>query len=139
MNYLYESICVGYYSVFVFLLFYWIIDDFYLSLLIVGFTKHQLGYWLGLHNYYCNYGDACVKYKSSTNNRYISVKNRLLTESIYESMIYLILGTILSLVITPYKITNLIFIYFILGVILHNLSEKIGLHNYFCNTNCRIV
>jgi hypothetical protein len=139
MNYIFESIFVGYFSVFIFLLVHLFIDNIYLTLLITGFAKHQIGYFSGLHTYFCNYGEACLKNNSyKLNPIYKSTRAKLNTESIYESFAYLIFGSMFFCLLNPYKLTNACFVYFMIGIILHILSDKIGIHNEFCNKSCAI-
>ena len=76
MRYLFESILVGIYSVIIYLFIQYFISSFTLSLLIVGFLKHYLGYYIGIHNLYCNYGDSSLKlHNNNTNYRYNSFDN----------------------------------------------------------------
>ena len=132
MNYLIESIFVGIYTYFIYLILFRFINNFEILLLVSGFIKHFLSSSLGLWTWYCNNGEACIKsniynkhnkYKSNTNNRVI--------DSIYESIAFLIIGSLLSLFIR-----NKGFLFFILGIILHIISELVGIHKYFCKINC---
>jgi len=134
MNYIFEYIFVGYFSVAIFLLVHLFIDNIYLTLFITGFAKHQIAHWSNIHRYFCNYGEACLNNKSV----YKSTNRKLNTGSIYESIAYFILGSILFYFINPHQLTNLCFIYFIIGILLHYFSEKIGFQNEFCNHSCAI-
>ena len=42
-----------------------------ITLFMVGFFKHLLGYLLNIHTYYCNNGDACLKYRQQLKARKI--------------------------------------------------------------------
>ena len=127
MHYIIESVLVGVYSIFIYLLFSrFIYKNLYVLLLVVGFFKHFLGSSLGLHDWYCNNGSACIKDKNNkeANTLY------LLRDSIYESLLYLILGFILQHILTN------IALFFVIGVILHILAEKLMVHRDFCRESC---
>jgi hypothetical protein len=126
MHYIIESLLVGVYSVFIYLLFSrFIYKNLYLLLLVVGFFKHFLGSSLGLHDWYCNNGSACTKDNNKEANTIY-----LLRYSIYESVMYLCLGFILQGILTN------IALFFTIGVILHILAEKLLIHRDFCKKTC---
>ena len=130
MHYIIESLLVGVYSVFIYLLFSrFIYKNLYVLLLVVGFFKHFLGSSLGLHDWYCNNGSACINNKKNkeANTTY------LLRYSIYESLLYLILGFILQHILTNS------YLFFAIGVILHILGEKLMVHRDFCSKTCTKV
>jgi hypothetical protein len=141
MNYIIESLFVGIYTCCIYFIFSPFIQNFYLLLLVCGFFKHFLGSTFGLWTWYCNNGNACIKLlnnNSSTqqNNtkyktKYKSNTLHLITDSIYESITFLVIGTILSCIIVKD-----IYLYFAIGVILHIIGEKIGIHKIFCYKNC---
>jgi hypothetical protein len=130
MYFLIESIFVGIYTSFIYLLFSPFITNFYFCLLFCGFFKHFLGSSLGLWTWYCNNGNACVKILSS-NQYYEGNTKYIIRDSFYEAIVFLIIGSILKIFII-----NNIFLYFILGIVLHIGSEIIGLHNSFCRKSC---
>jgi hypothetical protein len=80
-----------------------------------------LGYYSGLQNFYCKY-----KY-----NKYIHYDN-IIYQSILEGLVFIYLGYILKNLITSKYI-----ICFIIGFILHILSELLGFHYLFCNINIK--
>lgn len=129
MFYILEAILVGFYTVIIYLILKQFIGKFYLILLIVGFLKHFLSGILGIHDIYCNYGDTC---KSLSHNKYISNKKNLIRDSIIESLLFLILGFVLSDIIKK----NRIILFFIIGFILHIVFEKLTLHKYYCQNIC---
>jgi hypothetical protein len=133
MNYIIESIFVGLYSVCVYLFFscciYFSPKNIYLLLLLVGFFKHFLGYILNIHTWYCNNGEACLK-NLDQNERYIASSVNLLRDSILEAISYLFLGLILR------NIVKDVYLFFMIGFILHILSEKLKIHTYFCVNYC---
>lgn len=65
---------------------------------ILGFSKHYLGYFLGIHEVYCNQGTACVKRnstKSTTSTKkqkYKATNKHLFLESILEGLWFLTIG-----------------------------------------------
>jgi len=129
MNYIIESLLVGIYTCIIYLLFSSFIKNLYLLLLVVGVFKHLFGSSIGLHTWYCNNGETCLKLldKSQT---YIANTLYIISDSIYESIVFLILGFILS-----YILTNM-YLFFAIGIILHILSEKLGVHKNFCRSSC---
>jgi hypothetical protein len=131
MNYLIEAIAVGIYTCLVYLIFSLFSKNFYVLLLVVGFFKHFLGHFLGLHTLYCNIGNACVKVlNQGTKN--ISNDSNLFIMSVGESIMFLILGIILR----PFFPNNIIFLFFAIGAILHIIAENFLIHNIFCKHNC---
>ena len=129
MNYLIESIFVGIYTSFIYLLFSPFIKNFYVLLLVCGFFKHFLGSIIGIWSWYCNNGDACVKVLSQ-DQQYKSNTLQLISESIYEAFIFLIVGTMLSFIVKG------IYLFFIMGIILHMMGEYSGIHKKFCRNTC---
>jgi hypothetical protein len=142
MYYLLEALLVGFYTFVLYLFFSVIIKNLYLLLLVVGFSKHLLGYFLGLHTWYCNYGEACISVSDSDNSRSNSRKmtatsTHLLRDSLIESLMFLVLGTILSNFLTN-SLTNMRqpILFVSIGILLHILAEKTMIHKNFCVANC---
>lgn len=134
MNYIFESILVGIYTCFIYLLFSPFIKNFYLLLLVCGFFKHFLGSSFGLWTWYCNNGEACVKVLSQdlAEQKYYEANTLyLIRESIYEAFIFLLVGIIIRLFIPKG-----IYLFFIMGLLLHIGSENIGIHKSFCRSRC---
>jgi hypothetical protein len=133
MYYIIEALLVGTYSTLLYLLYSPIdniFNNIYITLLVVGFFKHYLSYYIGLHTFYCRYGEACKKY-----NLYIAKNNRfLLYESIFEAISYLLVGSIIYQCIT----NNKLYIFFSIGFILHIVFEYLQVHNRFCKERCSL-
>jgi hypothetical protein len=134
MNYIIESLFVGLYASFIYLLFSPFIKNFSLLLLVCGFFKHFLGYMFGLWTFYCNYGEACVNCLPQQNEKYIANNIYLWIDSFYEAILFLIFGTLLS-----YVISSKIQLFLFLGILLHIIAEKIGIHQDFCRKTCDII
>lgn len=115
---------------FIYLLFSPFFKNFYLLLLVCGFFKHFFGSSFGLWTWYCNNGNACLKVLSQ-DQYYVSNTLYLLRESIYESFIFLVTGTILNFIIP-----RCIYLFLVMGIILHIVSENIGIHKNFCRNSC---
>lgn len=130
MNYIIESLLVGIYTCFIYLLFSPFIKNFYLLLLVCGFFKHFLGSSFGLWTWYCNNGEACVKVLSQDQYYEANTLN-LIRESIYEAILFLIVGTILSFIIVKGT-----YLFLVMGVILHIAGEYTWTHNNFCMDTC---
>jgi hypothetical protein len=126
MYYVIEAIFIGIYSLvlyFSLITIYKPIKDipFLVLLFILGFIKHLFGYILGLQTAYCK------KYKSpSANTGFPSIMDNL-----FEGILFAILGSGLSIIIKKKYI-----IIFLIGFLLHIISEVSGLHNYFINKRC---
>jgi hypothetical protein len=130
MNYIIESLFVGIYTCFIYLLFSPFIKNFYLLLLVCGFFKHFLASSFGLWTWYCNNGEACLRVLSQ-DQYYEANTIYLIRESIYESIIFLITGTIISFIIPKN-----IYLFLIMGILLHIWGEKSGIHKSFCRNSC---
>ena len=129
MNYIFEAILVGLYEVCLYFVFSQFIKNFFVLLLVIGFCKHFLGKLLGLQTWYCNNGSACVKVLSQ-NQKYIANYIHLLRSSTGEAIAHLVLGILLA------KFLAKEYLFFAIGVILHIVAEKLGVHNDFCRENC---
>jgi hypothetical protein len=130
MNYIIESLLVGVYTCILYFLFSPFVKNFYLLLLVVGFSKHFLGSGFGLWTWYCNNGEACIKVLSQ-DQIYEANTLYLISESIYEAIAFLFLGFILN-----YKLTNPLYLFFIIGFALHILAEKWSIHKSYCKRTC---
>lgn len=134
MHYIIESLLVGLYTWFIYMIFsFFFTKNLYILLLVVGFSKHFLGYVLQIHTWYCNNGYACIK---SLNNYYESKPLHLIRDSLLEAILFLVVGFILNSLV-PRKLTNSI-LFFTIGVTLHIIFEKLLVHKYFCETRCKI-
>ena len=138
MNYIFEAILVGIYTSFIYLLFSPFIKNFYLLLLVCGFFKHFLGSSFGLWTWYCNNGEACLKVLSQDQN-YESNTLYLIRESIYESIIFLIVGILFTSFLQSCKsfvIPKGVYLFCLMGIILHIWGEYSGIHKRFCRNSC---
>lgn len=135
MYFLLEAILVGIYTFIIFLcISFFPIHNIYLLLFFIGFVKHFLGYYLYFQQYYCNYGYAC---SSKKQKKLITPFAELFGESCIEGLACIGLGTILLQI--PYLHKREKIIFFLLGFILHIISELIGLHTYFCKNKCQTL
>ena len=130
MHYLFESIYIGLYTSFIYLIIHFFIQNQLLLPFFIGFFKHIFGYLFSLHTYYCNYGYACQNNKTK-----ITKLNENITSLIIESFGEGILFMILSFLF--YKFIKIkIILYFFIGLFLHLLFEYLGIHKYFCKYKC---
>jgi hypothetical protein len=160
VNYVIESIAVGFYSLFI---FYILSKTTTINsktkatiiLFTTGFLKHLLGNVLKIHDYYCNNGAACFFLQLRENQpiphiKYITQNKTamLILECIIEGIIFVILYNMILYIFNqqlnkqtqPTHVTktrNNMTIVFLIGFIMHILSEKIGIHTYFCKTRCK--
>jgi hypothetical protein len=161
VNYVIESIAVGLYSLFI---FYVLSQTTTINsktkatilLFTTGFLKHLLGNILQIHDYYCNNGYACSFLQLRENQtespiKYISQNTTamLIIECIIEGIIFVILYNMILYIFNQQlakqgqqsthgtKQRNNMTIVFLIGFILHVLSEKTGIHTYFCKTRCK--
>ncbi len=162
VNYVIESIAVGLYSLFI---FYVLSQTTTINsktkatilLFTTGFLKHLLGNILQIHDYYCNHGSACSFLQLRENQtespiKYISQNTTamLIIECIIEGIIFVILYNMILYIFNQQlakqsqqsankqsQTRNNMTIVFLIGFILHVLSEKTGIHTYFCKTRCK--
>jgi len=161
VNYVIESIAVGLYSLFI---FYILSQTTTINsktkatilLFTTGFLKHLLGNILQIHDYYCNHGSACSFLQLRENQtespiKYISQNTTatLILECIIEGIIFVILYNMILYIFNQQlakqsqqsthgtKQRNNMTIVFLIGFIMHVLSEKTGIHTYFCKTRCK--
>ena len=133
MNYIIESIIVGFYCLILYLFFSLFIKNFYLLLLVVGFFKHFIASKLGVHTWFCNNGYACLKV-NNTNNTYQASEHHLFIESMLEAIAFFIVGVLLH--ITARNFLSNDYLFFGIGIILHLISEQLLIHKFFCLHNC---
>ena len=131
IRYILESLFVGCYSLLMYLFISNIITikNSYLTFFFVGFLKHTMGYFLNIHEYY--YRTVCNKGNENTCK---TTMKSLFIESIFEGFFFILVGSLLSLVAT-----SKVAVYFTIGVLLHIISEHIGLHKVFCRNKCAII
>ena len=161
VNYVIESIALGLYSLFI---FYILSQTTAINsktkatilLFTTGFLKHLLGNIMQIHDYYCNNGSACLllQLRETQNTppiKYISQNTTamLILECIIEGIIFVILYNMILYIFNQQlakqgqqfthgtKQRNNMTIVFLIGFIMHVLSEKTGIHTYFCKTKCK--
>jgi hypothetical protein len=140
-----EALMVGIYTLTLYAILHFFIQNKYLLLYTLGFLKHFLSYYLGIHDFYCNNGYACKKILDRHDNSHIKTtyyttqykaQNKfLIIESLLEGVWFLIAGTIVTYLVNKNKWFTMIFA---LGFVTHLISEIFYIHGYFCNYNCRI-
>jgi len=87
---------------------------------VTGFFKHFLGYYSGLHGFYC----TKFNLKAKKSQLYL-----LFMESILEGFLFMLFGKMFSSLNPDLSI-------FMTGFVLHTLSEVLGVHRYFINYHC---
>ena len=131
MHFLLEAIFVGIYTSIIYVVFHLLFplikneSKFFC----VGFAKHLLGNYLGLHTYYCNNGYSCKHKKHTTAN---TTHYNIIIESIAEGILFIVLGRMLS----THKAISPLILFFLIGFILHTICELFGIHNIFCHERC---
>ena len=113
-----QSIFVGIYGVMIYIPLSKFINNKYILLFILGWIKHFFGFVFGLHSTFCN---------CPIQSNY----NVLFIESILEGGLFVIMGTIYSMI----NLEKLVQI-FMIGLTLHLLFEIVGIHKLFCNSKC---
>ena len=132
MHYIFESILVGIYSGVIAIILSFVIHNYYYLLFLTGFIKHVGGYYLNIHTYYCNHGDACTRTPSTWSTaRSKNNPRQLIFESIIEGIAYVVGGFICS-----FLISNMYVSVFIVGIAMHILAELLGIHRFFCKNRC---
>lgn len=117
MNLIIEAVFIGLYTSLFSILP--VGNHIYIYLFIIGFFKHYLGYYLGLHNFYCN---------NNKNNK----NNYIINDSILEGISFIFLGNLIFKLFNYNKIISLFFI----GFSFHIIAEFINLHNFFKYYRC---
>ena len=127
-----EAIAVGVYNLMLYIFFSHIfrIKNLTILLLVVGFSKHFLGYAIGIHTWYCNHGAACLR-TNNIYNKYSATAFQLYRSSILEALAELVIGILLSIILT-----NRYALFFTIGFLLHIVAEYAGIHKQFCRSNC---
>jgi hypothetical protein len=157
---MFESIFVALYSVFIYYLFIYFKllthninnnKNIVYILFIVGFFKHFIGFYSGLHTYYCNNGYACLSVNKNINNDNIYISKytnlfMLILESITEGYLFCLFGFFLLFIIETifiifhkkkrFSINIMYFIIFLIGLLLYLIFEISGLHHLFCIKKC---
>ena len=121
MNLIIEAIFIGFYTS-VLSLFLYSKINIYINLFCLGFFKHLLGYYTGLHKYYC------INNGKNTN----LISNIIFKNSIYEGLCFIILGII---IIRLFKL-NLFISMFLTGFSFHIITDYIKLHQIFIQYRC---
>jgi len=124
MHYFIEAILVGMYSSIFYILVKPFIENTLLLFFTIGFLKHFLGYFIGLHTYYC------YKYNPLVHCVIHTTLLQLFMESIMEGLLFMALSNIIK----GDRIESIFFI----GVILHLVFEMMGLHKIFCKEKCKL-
>lgn len=120
---------------------------------IIGFFKHYIAYYLGIHNYYCNYGAQCMKLHLSSTTppeqiqssapRMVSRPEFLLWDSFYEGCFFLSIGWLITYLYGLHPLTHqphLLYttmMFFVWGFFIHLFSEWSGTHAFFCRERCK--
>ena len=116
-----ESVFVGLYSLVIYagLRIVPIRTPEYVVMFILGILKHAVGYFIGLHTYYC---------KCSRNTKMIMPTA---FENVWEGVLFVGMSGLLGF------IQNLYIRVFWIGVLLHVISDWLGIHKWFCRTHCK--
>lgn len=168
MNLYLESLFVGIYCVILYFLILCLsINDHLIStkyfLFLFGFLKHFLGYFLGIHNYWCKLHKNNST-NNNNNNNALNIKfnfkfnlvgsigsigsigfySILLTTSLLEGILFVIIGGLIEHIFkykiskNNLKIDNLenYLYFFFLGIFMHIFSEWIGIHTFYIHFIC---
>ena len=129
MNYFIEAIFVGVYSSIIRIILGVLFNpSLYTLLFVTGFFKHFIGNLSGIHNYYCKYG--CKRNDTAIYTGTMQPM-QLFIESILEGIAFLSFGIVINRYL-KHTISNV----FLTGVLLHIISEILGIHEIFCKMNC---
>jgi hypothetical protein len=127
-----ESGFVAVYCAGVFIMFHLFIQNPYALLFVFGFSKHLLGAYLGMQDYYCNHGNAC---RDNDKGKYYTYsRENLVLESALEGAWFLVFGSLAFYFAKTFS--SRVAAIFILGFATHLVSEMVGLHHYICENRC---
>lgn len=133
MHYAFESVIVGLYTMSIFLALQAYVLDNRTIWFFTGFLKHFLGWAIGIHTYYCKFGNACQRYVNGKNTkRKFLFSGQILLESIGEGLLFVAFLTLLFRIFKKNKYLTL----FAAGFVLHMGFELLGGHNKFCLDGC---
>lgn len=96
------------------------------NMFVLGFLKHFLGYYTGIHDLYCQ-----SKIPGTVAYERLSM---LIFESILEGFAFAIVGQLLL-----YSRFDIISSVLLIPFILHILAETTGIHLIFLNNKCRMI
>ena len=121
MNLIYEQLFVGVYTTSV----YFVVSMFgyplYPTLFVTGFFKHLLGYYSGLHEWYCR-----LQGGSQLSGP------QILLDSVFEGMTFFALyGLVLSILGVSSPV-----IPYVLAFTVHIVAEVVGFHTFFRRHKC---
>jgi hypothetical protein len=119
-------------------------------LFVLGFVKHSTGYYLGLHSYYCqNKNSTGYLQTKSDHHIWNDTYPNIWLSSVGEGLLFITMGWIFFGVLGSTEVSfarrnndvfsgklhtdeHPILSIFIIGILLHLLSDTIGYHRYFC-------
>jgi hypothetical protein len=135
-----EAIYVGIYTLILYCILSFFINNPLFLFFLLGFIKHFLGDFIQLHTFFCNYGYACTYYFGGGNSilRHISERKEItiLIESILEGILFLFICLFLfSILLFERKWYWIFFI----GFFIHISMEKLGVHRLFCKYRCSLA
>lgn len=142
-----EAFAVGVYCVGVYQTLYFLSGKFFptvtrsffqsnvfVFLFVLGFLKHFMGYYLGLHTYYCKNPDSTGYLQNKTTSIQcidsIPFTSKLFMASIFEGLLFIGMGWLFFDVLRASNHPALSI--FFIGVLLHIFSDIVGGHRYFC-------
>jgi len=96
------------------------------NLFVLGFLKHFLGYYIGIHDLYC-------KSKIPGTVAYERLST-LILESILEGIAFMAVGKLLL-----YSKIDTLSTMFLIPFILHVVAETTGIHKLFLDNKCRMI
>ena len=96
----------------------------------LGVYKHMLGYFAGMHDYYCNNGYACHIKKY---NEIGAIGDYIIFDSILEGILFVCVCKLFM-----YKKLNAYTNMFIIGFLMHLFAELFGIHSIFCKYRCTL-
>jgi len=119
MNIISEAFLVGLYSCILFFLLQTQISNVYILLFTLGFLKHFLSYFIGIHNYYCNKKNKTATFKP------------VFVQSILEGLFYLT-----SIFVLPTSLNLKLMYIFTMSTMTYIITEKSGINKYVYSKNC---
>lgn len=128
MNLLLEAIFVGIYSCILYIGLSYFISNLFYTLLITGFIKHFLGYYLRIQSAYC---------KIHVDPTAFAIPYQLILLSFMEAGLYLIVGTSIHRLVSIHTFFNKCGLFFGIGFLLHFFAKQVGIHDFFLQNVCK--
>jgi hypothetical protein len=136
MNFVIESIGIGFYCCILFSVLEFLIHDYRIVFFMIGLLKH----WT-LRALYCKYGLSCQKshLDPGLNAFILPEPITIILEFLVEGFVFLLAGYVLLRFCQQFSnriIKSRLFVVFVVGASLHMIGDIMEIHARFCSERC---